>query len=1096
MKNNYSIKKILILNSFLLCIGFGYAQTPIQKKEITKDYSLEKLKDLEVNFDKAFLTEYNKAVQLANLNGWPITFTDDKGSFHQIRKVLNGNPIYIKTFNTAAAISTRTDYLHNGGGLGLDIEGQGMTAHVWDAGLARVTHQEYDGTGGTDRYSVGDGSSALHYHSAHVAGTIIASGFSPNAKGMAPQASAIGYDWNSDLAEATTAAANGMLISNHSYGYDYTGLAGASSWIIGAYIQESKDWDDVMYNAPYYLMVVAAGNDGADELTNSDPLGGNAAYDKLSGQATSKNGLVVANGQDANINVDGTLNSVARNSSSSEGPTDDLRIKPDIMGNGTGLFSTYESADNAYASISGTSMASPNVAGSLLLLQQHHNNVNGAFMKAATLKGLALHTADDVGTAGPDANTGWGLMNTKAAAEAITTNGFGTWVSEEVLTNGGTFTMEIPAGNSFLSASISWTDQGGQINSSAIFNDSKAVLVNDLDIRVTQSTNTFMPWKLTGVDTNTQDDNTVDPYERVDIANPSGTYTITVTHKGTLTGGSQDFSLIITGLKSRFALNTQSDKDQIICSTNDVTYNFDYTQLGATTTSFTTSGVPAGATVNITPNSLSATGTFDVTLEDLDNVPAGNYVFSVIGDNGLETESRTIRLTVFHADFSTYPQSLSTPANGTNALPSIVSLAWAENLNAESYYVEVATNPSFSSLAFSGTVSDLSFDLSGLTSETVYYWRVRPNNSCGNGIFSETYSFQTGEKDCSPAAVTQTNDTTIDDLSVVTSTLNYPDSFTIGDVNITVDYSHTWIGDVSLTLVSPLGTRVTLIDVLTCTDQTNFNFNFDDEATNVIDCATGNTNYPSLETYKPVSPLSAFNGEAANGVWTLEISDEGPGDVGVLNEWTLNVCDIISATPPNFVNNGFTPILNGTYTFLSTDIEATSASETATQQMYTVVELPTVGILKMNSVAMNVGDTFTQDDVNTGKITYSNTETVVYDDQFIVDIQNAANGWLGNQAIIFNGTLSTNEFELGSISVWPNPAEEVINIRLNNISSTSNIAISLFDLQGRTIKNSSFNSNSNSFVKTINVNNLENGIYLLEVKQGNKKAIKKIIVNK
>ena len=68
-------------------------------------------------------------------------------------------------------------------------------------------------------------------------------------------------------------------------------------------------------------------------------------------------------------------------------------------------------------------MASPNVCGSLLLLQQHFNNTNGFFMKAATLKGLALHTADDTETAGPDANTGWGLMNTKFAAETISENG-------------------------------------------------------------------------------------------------------------------------------------------------------------------------------------------------------------------------------------------------------------------------------------------------------------------------------------------------------------------------------------------------------------------------------------------------------------------------------------------------------------------------------------------------------------------------------------------------------------------------------------------------------------------------------------------------
>ena len=125
----------------------------------------------------------------------------------------------------------------------------------------------------------------------------------------------------------------------------------------------------------------------------------------------------VANGLDASIDNDGNLNSGGRNSSSSEGPADDLRIKPDIMGNGTGLYSTYESADAVYSTISGTSMASPNVAGTLLLLQQHYKNVTNNFMKAATLKGLACHTADDAGNIGPDPVFGWGLLNAKKAAE-------------------------------------------------------------------------------------------------------------------------------------------------------------------------------------------------------------------------------------------------------------------------------------------------------------------------------------------------------------------------------------------------------------------------------------------------------------------------------------------------------------------------------------------------------------------------------------------------------------------------------------------------------------------------------------------------------
>jgi GEVED domain/Subtilase family/Bacterial surface protein, Ig-like domain/MAM domain, meprin/A5/mu/Secretion system C-terminal sorting domain/Fibronectin type III domain len=335
-----------------------------------------------------------------------------------------------------------------------------------------------------------------------------------------------------------------MLISNHSYGFRADLIP---DYYFGAYITESRDWDQIMFNAPNYLMVVAAGNDGNDNSSNGAPLNGNSSYDKLSGHATSKNNLVVANANDANIDGNGNLVSVSINSSSSEGPTDDLRIKPDITGNGTSVYSTYESSDTAYNSITGTSMASPNVAGTLLILQQHANNVNGNFMRAATLKGLALHTADDVGAVGPDAIYGWGLLNAKRAAQVITNNGNESRIEELTLTSGQTYQITVDSdGVNDLMASISWTDRAGTATTAT--NSSTPVLVNDLDIRVTKGGTTNTPWKLTGVNSNGTGDNNVDPYERVDVANATGTYTITVTHKGSLTGGSQNYSLIVTGL--------------------------------------------------------------------------------------------------------------------------------------------------------------------------------------------------------------------------------------------------------------------------------------------------------------------------------------------------------------------------------------------------------------------------------------------------------------------------------------------------------------------------------------------------------------------
>lgn len=541
------LNKISIFSLMLLFTVSLFAQTKQQKQEFTKNYNQETLQEMAKEYDAMQTANLEKARALAKIHNWPLQYTDEYGTFYQLIKVSEPNtPIYYKTFNKNAARSSRAVFLHNGGGMGLNVEGQNMTAHVWDGGVARETHQEFsDGSGGT-RITFGDTDASYNDHSTHVTGTICAMGVNANAKGMAPQASVISYDWFGDLTEATLEAADGMLISNHSYGADINDL---NDWQIGAYTMDSRAWDKIMYQAPYYLMVCAAGNDGANNSANGDPLDGNAYFDKLYDHTTSKNNMVVANGNDLSVNSEGEIvGSISLDSSSSEGPTDDYRVKPDITGNGTWLYSSIASSDNAYASYLGTSMASPNVAGSLLLLQQLYNDENGSFMLSSTLRGLALHTADDGGMVGPDAQYGWGYMNTKKAAEAILNDGGTSEVEEMTLEDGQTIEFQVTAdGVNELQASICWTDKQSDNINTGTPNDPTPVLVADLDIRLSQGGDVFEPWKLTGVNSNTKGDNNVDNFERIDVDSASGTYNVTISNKGTL-ATPQAFSLVLTGI--------------------------------------------------------------------------------------------------------------------------------------------------------------------------------------------------------------------------------------------------------------------------------------------------------------------------------------------------------------------------------------------------------------------------------------------------------------------------------------------------------------------------------------------------------------------
>ena len=147
MKKKYLSLGLLAFGMFFAQTSFG--QTDAEKQKIVSQYDVQTLEALQSKFTAAQAQEKQNAIRLAQQNGWDIRKTLADGTLIEIQKVTpDGTPIYYTTFNVDAARSTRTNFLNSGGGLGLNLMGQNMTAHVWDGGVARSTHQEYDGAGG------------------------------------------------------------------------------------------------------------------------------------------------------------------------------------------------------------------------------------------------------------------------------------------------------------------------------------------------------------------------------------------------------------------------------------------------------------------------------------------------------------------------------------------------------------------------------------------------------------------------------------------------------------------------------------------------------------------------------------------------------------------------------------------------------------------------------------------------------------------------------------------------------------------------------------------------------------------------------------
>ncbi|RIV35072.1 T9SS C-terminal target domain-containing protein [Flagellimonas lutimaris] len=535
------------------------AQTKNAKEQIRSSYNQGKMSSFISELEIEHQTKLKKIGDLVRSKGLKASEKKNNGIQIALKDIgTDGTPLYYTTLNDPASQTSRAHTLYDKGLLNLGLTGTNMEVGVWDSGVALTSHQEFD-----TRAKNADDADEVSLHATLVTGNLISAGVEPNAKGVAYGAQALTHDWSRDKIEVAEAAANGLLLSNHSYGILSDRVP---DWYFGAYIKVTQDWDRIMYNAPYYLMVTAAGN-AQNSYDNEAPNYGKTAdgFDLLLGFTTTKNGLTIA-GANTEIDSNGELKKASVAGYSSFGPVDDGRVKPDLAGDGGDILSTSSTTNSSYQVSAGTSMAAPGVTGSLLLLQQYHEELFGSFMKAATLKGLALHTADDVDAKGPDYKMGWGIMNAKSAAEVLQNREYTSLVNEESLLDGETFTLTVTAiDGEDLIASISWTDPEAETVNRGELNSVTAALMNDLDIRITKDGQTYMPWKLNPAKANdsaTKGDNKVDPFERVEVENASGTYTITISHKGSLKNGQQDFSLIVSGAQvSNCSIETPSGID-------------------------------------------------------------------------------------------------------------------------------------------------------------------------------------------------------------------------------------------------------------------------------------------------------------------------------------------------------------------------------------------------------------------------------------------------------------------------------------------------------------------------------------------------------
>ncbi len=507
------------------------------------------------------------------------------------------------------------------------------------------------------------------------------------AMGVAYQARVFAYDLGNFKSERELAAAGDAtnapaFLGNHSWGLangwrrhqtitNQFGVVVTNAWVwwgpgAGSFPEDPKFGLYTLTNdastgcvqidqfhhaeALRHLMVYACGNDRLEGPTNSPGTyyrlsggvfvadtttrdwldGDDGGYDSLSAPGTAKNVLTVGACEDVfwisnyfvYFGIGPGANAVPAPFSGA-GPTDDGRLKPDLMAVGTpnlwlrnlmgqvsgtnilGLISptvvaTNLGATNFYAvTARGTSFAAPGVVGGLGLVLQRRaqlypllTNVADAWLNS-TLKALAIDTVDDVGAEGPDYRMGHGIFNARRAVERVEEDfawGRGSIIKEFTLSPTQSVSWIVTsAGTQQLSVTVAWSDPPGPAITNVTAADMpNPMLVNNLDVvveRLSDST-LFRPWILNPDLTNktaaarsaaaTRGVDNRNNVERVSIAAPeAGDYRITVTHSGGLPGNpapsSQKVSVVLGGVTPPAPVITALEKSP---STNEFLLTF------------------------------------------------------------------------------------------------------------------------------------------------------------------------------------------------------------------------------------------------------------------------------------------------------------------------------------------------------------------------------------------------------------------------------------------------------------------------------------------------------------------------------------------
>ncbi|SHJ56281.1 Por secretion system C-terminal sorting domain-containing protein [Arenibacter nanhaiticus] len=352
-----------------------------------------------------------------------------------------------------------------------------------------------------------------------------------------------------------------------------------------------------------------------------------------------------------------------------------------------------------------------------------------------------------------------------------------------------------------------------------------------------------------------------------------------------------DFTIVPSDIVVEF--NTL---DYEVCQGDDLVVPFNYNTFNGFNeeATFSATGAPAGLNILFSqPTATENNTAVTVTFSDTDLVAPGMYTITVVATTASTTKEVPLTVRILDPVFTDV--QLLLPENGSTDTSVKPVLEWEATPSFTSFDIEIANDNAFTDIIETATLNFTSYRPTNLVENNVYFWRVKPSNLCGEGTFGPAYSFTTQVINCAylPARDLPKTISTIG-TPTVTSTISVLNDLPVADLNVSMDITHSYISDLEITLISPIGTRVVLISN-SCGDNRDVFATFDDDAAPFI-CG----NRPALSgIVKPLGSLSVFNGESTQGDWTLEVKDMSSSDGGTINAFYLDICAAGEFRPDN-----------------------------------------------------------------------------------------------------------------------------------------------------------------------------------------------------